>query len=350
MVGIEKLDSLSMINRPLVLNYLFQHSILQEILRVGDLEFAEQEDRYSFKVRFLGDSSELRIAASGAEGMLLLNPKTGMIAFHDSSSPSSTPMVSYNGKDISDISAEASGKIRKKQILAISFEEKSKYMTVRFEILGAKANAVAAALLSFRNEIESIKSETKPIPHEPKQILGSLGEIAHSLEKTIGNEVQKISATVQESLASLTKLDQLEHLGKKLKLNLNLQDSPEETTINIDEFVNAAENSGIFEAIFGALMTKGMISAANEDWKTSLKALKKARDEAHSKKMESQASEADRQIKRIEALSSETEIDPSSDKEVSMDEAHHYLEGVDQIISEWEKKSQAEGEEGNQNQ
>lgn len=341
---------MSLNNHPLVLNYLFQHSILQENLRVADLEFAEQENRYSFKVRFLGDSSELAIAASGVEGMLLLNPKTGMIAFHDSSSLSSTPMVSYSGKDISDISAEVSGRIRKKQILAISFEEKSKYMTVRLEILGAKANAVAAALLSFRNEIESMKSETKTIPREPQQILGSLGELAHSLEKTIGNEVQKISATVQESIASLTQLDQLDQLGKKLKLNLKLQGNPKETTINIDEFINVAEDSGIFEAIFGALMTKGMISAANEDWKTSLKALKKARDEAHSKKMQRQASEADRQIKRIEALSSESGIDPSSDKEVSMDEAHHYLEGVEEIISEWENKSQTEGEGGYQNQ
>lgn len=311
----------------------------------------EENDHYSFNVRFLGDSSETTKAASGAEGLLLLNPRTGLVTFHDSGSPPSAPaMVSYNGKTISNIATEIRGKLRKRQFLIISFEEQDIQTTAKFETLEGKASTVAAAILSFRNEIDTMALE-KNEPQSPisKKFLGDLGELAQSLEKTIGKEVQKISATIQETIGSLSELDQV---GKKLKLAFQLQDNSENIDITADEFVNAAENSGIFEAIFGALMAKGMVSAASEDWKTSLETLRKAREEASRKKMPNQFEEAERQIKRIEAISKESKKESSPEnhisndektpefKDVSMDEAERYLEGVDHIISEWETENQ----------
>ncbi|MFW9914417.1 MAG: hypothetical protein ACFFGZ_02305 [Candidatus Thorarchaeota archaeon] len=312
---------------------------------------AEENDHYSFKVRFLGDSSETTRAASGADGLLLLNPRTGLVAFHGSGSPPSAPaMVSYDGKAISNISTEIKGKIRKKQLLLISFEEEDMETTAKFETLEEKASTVAAAILSFRNEISTIAVEkSEPQSQISKKFLGDLGDLAQSLEKTIGKEVQKISATIQETIGGLAELDQV---GKKLKLAFQVQDDSENIDITVDEFVNAAENSGIFEAIFGALMAKGMVSAASEDWKTSLETLRKAREEASREEMLDQFKEAERQIKRIEAISKESkkkrppERHISTDekapefKEVSMDEAQRYLEGVDRIIAEWEDESQ----------
>ncbi len=315
------------------------------------MQSTEENDHYSFKVRFLGDSSETTRAASGAEGLLLLNPRTGLVTFHGSGSPPSAPaMVSYNGKTISNIITEIKGKLRKRQFLIISFEEKDMETTAKFETLEGKASTVAAAILSFRNEISTMAVEkSEPHSHISKTFLGDLGDLAQSLEKTIGKEVQKISATIQETIGSLSELDQV---GKKLKLAFQLQDNSENIDITADEFVNAAENSGIFEAIFGALMAKGMVSAASEDWNTSLETLRKAREEASRKEMADQFKEAERQIKRIEAISkqSKKELSPekhiSTDekapefKEVSMDEAERYLEGVDRIISEWDDESQ----------
>jgi hypothetical protein len=315
----------------------------------------EENDHYSFKVRFLGDSSETTRGASGADGLLLLNPRTGLVTFHGSGSPLSAPaMVSYDGKAISNISTEIKGKIRKRQLLIISFEEEDKEAIAKFEILEGKASTVAAAILSFRNEISNMAVEkSEPQSQISKTFLGDLEDLAQSLEKTIGKKVQKISATIQETIEeTIGALGELDQVGKKLKLAFQAQDDSENIDITVDEFVNAAENSGIFEAIFGALMAKGMVSAASEDWKTSLETLRKAREEASREEMLDQFKEAERQIKRIEAISKESKKERSPEKhistdekasefkEVSIDEAQRYLEGVDRIIAEWEDESQ----------
>ncbi len=294
-------------------------------------------DHYKFKVKLIKGSTDPLKAITGISGFLHLDRKSGAISFFDPTKSTSAPIFSYHSREIANISTQTRGLISKKQFLTLTFDREAKRNSVTFEVKEEKANITAATILSFQNEMK-----TQPKPSQPFKVFEELGVLAHNLEKKIGKEFSKISLIVQDQINDAIKI------GEKLKAGLELDLDPKEITNTSDELVDVAEASGIFDAIFGSLMAKGMISAAvNEDYSTSLNAFHKAKETATQFQKTDQVEEANQQINRIKVLSkentefkiSEIEEEDFQSKKISKNEAQKYLEGVEKILEDWKSQS-----------